>query len=231
MTVPGVEDHKMLAWEVWASFQLPKRASELHKMENYHQAPPALLCLLWRNFLPLPNSIFACWNIQEMQCEKMVAYAQALQYWAEKVDPPAEGRPCLLVKSVKELWEEMRCFLSFSDGEVFKGMVPPEEMSTIPPEEADPQSARTMPASTPEGEATMGTEGNQLWRGGLLSSLIGRRCCIHPNLWWLPGRSPIHWEIQDWGFATGKEGWFKSLKLNYQRWWTSYRKPPCLHKS
>ena len=44
----------------------------------------------------------------------------------------------------------MRCYLSFSDEEVFKGVVPPGEMSTIPTEEANPQSARTTPAGTPE---------------------------------------------------------------------------------
>ena len=150
MVVPGVEDCEKLAQEVQASFWLPKRASKLHEVENYHQAPPGLLCFLQRNFLPLPDSIFACWDIQEMQCEKMVAYAQALQYWAEKVDLPAGGRPHLLA--------EMRCYLSFSDEEVFKGMVPPEEMSAIPPEEADPQSTGTTPAGTPEEEATMGTD-------------------------------------------------------------------------
>ena len=59
----AVEDHKKLAWEIWALFQLPKRASGLHKMGNYHQAPPAPPCLLRRNFLPPPNSIFACQDI------------------------------------------------------------------------------------------------------------------------------------------------------------------------
>ena len=67
MAIPEVKDHKKLAWEIWAWFQHPKRASELHKMENYHQVPPALLCLLRRNFLPPPDSIFACWDIQEIQ--------------------------------------------------------------------------------------------------------------------------------------------------------------------
>ena len=67
MALPEVEDHEKLAWEVQALFQLPIRASKLHKMENYHQAPPAPLCLLWKNFLSPPNSIFACWDIQEMQ--------------------------------------------------------------------------------------------------------------------------------------------------------------------
>ena len=75
MAVPGVEDHEKLAQEVQASFWLPKRASELHEVENYHQAPPAPLCLLWKNLLPLPDSIFACQDIQEMQHKKMAAYA------------------------------------------------------------------------------------------------------------------------------------------------------------
>ena len=61
-----------------------------------------------------------------------------------------------MTESVKELQEVMRCYLSFSDEEVFKGMVPLEEMSTIPTEEADPQSAGTTPAGTPEEEAIVG---------------------------------------------------------------------------
>ena len=155
MAVPEVEDFEKLAQEVWASFWLPKRASKLHKKKNYHQAPPALLCLLRKNFLPPPDSIFACQDIWEMQWEKMVAYAPALQYWVEKTDPPAGGRPCLLVESVKELQEEMRCYLSFSDKEVLKGMIPPEETSAIPTEEADPQST-TIPAGSPGEEAIAG---------------------------------------------------------------------------
>ena len=63
LAVPEMQDYEKLAWEVWALFQVPKRASELHKMENYHQAPPAPLCLLRKNFLPPPNSIFACQDI------------------------------------------------------------------------------------------------------------------------------------------------------------------------
>ena len=86
----------------------------------------------------------------------MVAYARALQYWVEKVDLPAGGRSCLLAESVKELQEEMSCHLSFSDEEVFKGVVPPKEMSAILTLEADPQSTMTAPASTPEKEAIAG---------------------------------------------------------------------------
>ena len=69
-----------------------------------------------------------------MQREKTVAYTCALQYWVEKTDPPTGGQPCLLAESVKELWEEMRCYLSFSDKEVFEGVTPLEEVSTDPAE-------------------------------------------------------------------------------------------------
>ena len=67
-----------------------------------------------------------------MQREKTVAYAHALQYWVEKTDLPTGGQPCLLAESVKELPEEMRCYLSFSDKEVFEGVTPLEEMSINP---------------------------------------------------------------------------------------------------
>ena len=126
----------------------------------------------------------------------MVAYAQALQYWAEKADLPAGGRPCLLAESVKELWEEMRCYLSFLDEEVLKGVVPLEEMSAIPTEEANPQSTAT-PAGTTKEQVTMGQSGNQLQRGRPLSSLVGRRYYTPPNPWWLLDRSPICQETQN----------------------------------
>ena len=58
--LPRVDDHEKLAWEVQASFKLPQQISEWHHVENYHQAPPAPLCLHWKSFLPLPDSKFAC---------------------------------------------------------------------------------------------------------------------------------------------------------------------------
>ena len=75
MAVPEVEDWEKLAREVWASFWLPRRASELQEVENYHQAPPAPPCVLQKSFMPPPNSTYTCWDIWEVQQEKMVAYA------------------------------------------------------------------------------------------------------------------------------------------------------------
>ena len=89
-----------------------------------------------------------------MHREKTVTYACALQYWAEKTDPPTGGQPHLLAESVKDLWEEMRCYLSFSDKEVFEGVTPLEETSANPAEEAEPHSTATMPAIAPKEQAT-----------------------------------------------------------------------------
>ena len=72
--VPRVDNYEKLAHEIQASFQLPKRVSKQCWVKNDHQAPPALPCLCQKDFLPPPDSIFACWDIWEIQCEKMVAY-------------------------------------------------------------------------------------------------------------------------------------------------------------
>ena len=48
----------------------------------------------------------------------------------------------------------MKCYPSFSDKEVFKGMTLPEEVSAYPVKEAEPHSTATMPAIAPEVQAT-----------------------------------------------------------------------------
>ena len=89
--IPGVDDHQELAWVIWASFELLQWISELHDVENYYSAPLAPPCLHQKNFLLPPNPQFPCWDIREEQLEKTVAYAWALQFWAEKSNPPTPG--------------------------------------------------------------------------------------------------------------------------------------------
>ena len=72
----------------------------------------------------------------------MVAYTRALQFWAEKVDLPAGGKPHLLVGCIVELWEEMKCYVSFTDEDVFNGIALPEETPIIPPKEATPENTQ-----------------------------------------------------------------------------------------
>ena len=58
--VPGVDDYEKLPWEVRASFELPQWISKWHHVEDYHQTPPALLCICQKSFLLLPDSKFTC---------------------------------------------------------------------------------------------------------------------------------------------------------------------------
>ena len=93
VAVPEVEDHKRLAWEVQASFQLPRRMRELHPRENCCQALPAPPCLHWKKFMPPASSIYACRDIHKIPQEKTVAYAQALQQVGQFSPPNAEAMP------------------------------------------------------------------------------------------------------------------------------------------
>ena len=115
-------------------------------MENCHQAPLALPCICQKDFLPQPDSKIVCWDIRESQLEKVVAYAQALQFWAEKANLPTQGQPHLLAGSILELREAMKCYVSFPNDAIFSGMALPQESLTTQLEKTIPKSAQ--PAST-----------------------------------------------------------------------------------
>ena len=120
------------------------------------QAPPALPCLCRKRFMPPANLIFACRDIREIPREKVVAYARALQHWAEQNNLPAGGEPCLLVRSILELREEVKWYLSFTDEEVFWGVAFPkeeEEDSPQTPCTTDLSKAHCTPEPVPEGRA------------------------------------------------------------------------------
>ena len=154
--VPGKEDARKLAREVRASFGLPRQLWELGSREATLQAPPAPPCLHRKRFMPPANSIFACRDIQEIPREKVVAYARALQHWAEQNNLPAGGEQCLLARSVLELREEVKWYLSFPNEEVFWGVALPkeeEEDSLQTPCATDLSKAHCMPESVPEGRA------------------------------------------------------------------------------
>ena len=122
-------------------------------MKNHCQVPPVPPCLLRRSFQLPPNTIFTCQDIREIQREKTIAYAHALQYCVEKSDLPTGGQPHQLAKSVKELWEKMSCYLSFLDKEVFKGITPLEGMPTTLVKEAEPHSIMAIPTATSKEQA------------------------------------------------------------------------------
>ena len=127
LTVPGREDCRRLAREVQASFRLPQQMGELGAREATLQAPPALPCLCRQKFMLPDESIYACRDIREIPREKVVVYARALQHWVKQNNPPAGGGPQLLVKSMLELREEVKWYLSFTNEEVFWGVALPEK--------------------------------------------------------------------------------------------------------
>ena len=118
-TVPGKDNTRKLARQVRASFRLPQWLQELDAGRATLQAPPAPPCLCQQRFMPLADSIFASWDIREVSREKVVVYTRALQYWAEQNDLPTGDEPRLLAKSVLELREEVKWYLTFTNEEVF----------------------------------------------------------------------------------------------------------------
>ena len=130
--------------------------------------------------MPPVQSIYACRDIREIPQEKVVAYTRALQHWVEKIDPSAGGRGYLLAESLKELREEVKCYLSFSDEEVFQGVALPKK--------EDNQSPETQPAGVPKTscapEPATERRGPKFLRWG--------KSCISSNQWWPLGISPNH---------------------------------------
>ena len=142
-TVPGEDNTRKLARQVRVSFRLPQQLKELDAGKATLQAPPAPLCICQQRFMPLADSIFASWDIREVPREKVVAYAWALQYWAEQNDPPTGGKPHLLAESVLKLREEVEWYLTFTDEEVFQGVA-------IPEVEEEKHSTTSSPADAPK---------------------------------------------------------------------------------
>ena len=104
--------------------------------------------------MPPANSIFACRDIREVPREKAVAYARALQYWAEWNKLPTRGEPLLLARSVLGLREEVRWYLSYTDEEIFKrAPLLKEEESLQTPGPTDLPKAPSMPEPVPERRA------------------------------------------------------------------------------
>ena len=81
-------------------------------------------CIGRKVFLLIQDPRIPCQDYREGQPWKTLAYAQALQYWAEKANLPKPDEPCLLVRCVHELRWSMRPFTTFTDGPVFKGTTP-----------------------------------------------------------------------------------------------------------
>ena len=153
--IPEVDDYWEMAQMIWASFELPQQVSELHDVENYYLAPLAPPCLHQKDFLLPPNPQLPYWDIREEQLEKTVSYVQALQFWAEKFNPPTLGQPCLLAGSILELRAVMEPYVSFPDDAVLDSVAPPDGFWEDQPETTISRSAQPGPAKIPIEEAAV----------------------------------------------------------------------------
>ena len=79
---------------------------------------------------------------------KTLACAQALQYWAEKANPPVPGELCHLAMSIHELRWCMRRYTAFSDHDVFEGLA--HRLPEVEVEETtQPNPTETLVADSP----------------------------------------------------------------------------------
>ena len=100
--IPDVEDIQRLVWRIQASFEVPSIRMEGLEGQPFTM-PPALKCIQRCKFLPdgLP-----CQDVRMKPHQMTLAYARALQYWAEKVNLPVSGEPHPLARCVRELrWQ------------------------------------------------------------------------------------------------------------------------------
>ena len=74
-------------------------------------------------------------------------------FWVEKANLPTQGQPHLLAGSAVELREEMKCYISFTNEDVFSGMALPEEPPVTQPKEVTPEGTHPSKADSPVKEA------------------------------------------------------------------------------
>ena len=73
------------------------------------------------------------------QLQKTLAYAKALQYWAEKAQPPHLGKPCQLAEGVWELCQAMEPLATFMDPEVLEDNSPSNWQIITPSRATEPK--------------------------------------------------------------------------------------------
>ena len=143
----GKMTHRKLAREVQGILRtLTWQLQELGSKEATLQAPPALPCLCRQKFMPPADLILACRDIREIPREKVVDICKGPPaFGAEQNNLPAGGEPRLLAKSILELREEVKWYLSFTDEEVFWGVALPKKEEEDSP--TDPLHHKHIPGT------------------------------------------------------------------------------------
>ena len=161
VTIPNVGDPRSLAYKICASFEIPwVRCKALRD----YTTPHAPKCIQRKMFLLFPDPHLPCQDYCLKEPQRNLAYAQALQYWAEKDNPLGPDEPCHLTMCVHELRWVMKPYMTFSDWDVFKGLThetseagAKEAMQPNPTESTlvdDPATLMTAPSALADELAT-----------------------------------------------------------------------------
>ena len=119
-----MEDHRKLAWKISVWFGIPRVRCEALEVTNDYSATPAPKCIERNLFLQAPDPRLPCQDYCQEQLQKTLAYAQALQYWAKRANPPGPGEMCHLVRCVQELRLAMKPFTTFSYHAILEKAMP-----------------------------------------------------------------------------------------------------------
>ena len=139
----------------WATFEVPSVRMEALEGQPFTM-PPALKCVQRCKFLldGLP-----CQDMRIKPHQMTLAYARALQYWVEKVNPLVSGEPCPLARSVRELGWQVGRQVTCDEQDILDGLrdiqLEDEEGKTPPVESSamtDVEAAQPSPAETPLAE-------------------------------------------------------------------------------
>ena len=93
-------------------------------------------------FLPIQDMQFGGQDFWLKHPQKTLAYAKALQHWAEKAQPPTPGKPCQLAESVLELQCVMDPMMTFTNEEVLEDVQPSNWVRITPSKLAEPTTKR-----------------------------------------------------------------------------------------
>ena len=122
--IPGHNNYQALAWKVPPSFEVPKACNQVKRVDNDHTPLPVHPPIGKHHFMPPADVRFGSQDYQLTQSHHTITYVMALQYWAEKAQPPIPGQPHCLAKSVTELQQAMEPLVSFMEAGVFAATVP-----------------------------------------------------------------------------------------------------------
>ena len=124
--IPCIRDPLKLAQKIRASFYIREVRMRALQEPGY-TVPPTPKSLDRNAFLPNDLSYQDVWKKLALLT---VAYAQSLQYWAEKQSPPKRQNLHSLAESDIKLWEAVKEYVTFTHWDIIWGLETEEESHT-----------------------------------------------------------------------------------------------------